>query len=57
MPKRERQDSDNAAPVQVEVVPCRSLSLEEATRYVGISTNKLAFASCNASARSTLVPR
>lgn len=40
MPKRARQDPDNAVPVRVEVVPRRGLSRQEAARYVGISTTK-----------------
>lgn len=40
MPKRTRQDPDNAVPVRLEVVPQRGLSRQEAARYVGISTTK-----------------
>ena len=39
MPKRARQDPDNAVSVRVEVVPRRGLSRQEAARYVGISTS------------------
>ncbi len=39
MPKRTRQDPDNAVPVRVEIVPRRGLSRPEAARYIGISTS------------------